>query len=79
MNQLYGASSNFYGGTAYGKSVPGAPAMVRAFAVKSTTSRSFVVDGGMKVNRKTMQMNMGNYIVPMFPTAVLATESLTRY
>ena len=78
MQKLFGASSNFYGGTCHGKAVPGAPAMVRAFDVKAITSRSYVVDHGKKVNRKNMTLNMGNFVVDMFETAEAATASLKR-
>lgn len=75
---LFGASSNFYGGTSYGRPVQGAPAMVRAFAVQSVTSRSYVVGLGLKVNKKNMQLNCGNFMVDMFETAEAATKSLSR-
>lgn len=68
----------FYSGTCHGQAVPGAPAMVREFAVESLTSRSFVVERGKKVNRKKMQLNMGNFVVDMFATAEAATASLKR-
>ena len=68
----------FYGGTCHGQAVPGAPAMVREFTVESLTPRSFVVERGQKVNRKTMQLNMGNFVVDMFETVDAATASLKR-
>lgn len=75
---LFGASSNFYGGTSYGRAVKGAPAMVREFAVQSVTARSFVVGLGLKVNKKTMQLNCGSFTVDMFDTAEAATKSLAH-
>jgi hypothetical protein len=78
MQLLFGASSNFYGGTCYGRPVNGGPAMVREFTVQSITTRSYVVDYGLKVNKKTMQLNCGNFVVDMFETAEAATQSLAR-
>ena len=78
MKKLFGASSNFYGGTCHGRAVLGAPAMVREFAVEAVTSRSFVVERGKKVSRKHMTLNMGNFVVDMFETAEAATASLAR-
>ncbi len=78
MQSLFGASSNFYCGTSYGRAVNGAPAMVREFPVQSVTTRSFVVGLGMKVNKKTMQLNCGSFVVDMFETADAAKQSLTR-
>lgn len=75
---LFGASSNFYGGTSHGRPVQGEPAMVRAFEVQSVTTRSYVVGLGLKVNRKTMELNCGNFKVDMFETAETATKSLAR-
>ena len=75
---LFGASSNFYGGTSYGRAVKGAPAMVREFAVQSVTSRSYVVGLGLKVKKKTMQLNCGNFMVDLFETAEAATNSLSK-
>ena len=60
-----------------GRPVKNAPAMVREFAVQSTTLRSYVVGRGMKVSKKTIQLNMGNYLVDMFETAEAATQSLS--
>jgi len=77
MKQLFGASSMFYGGTNLGRPVQGGPVMVREFSVQSETSRSFVVGLGLKVNKKTMQLNLGNYMVDMFETAEAAKQSLT--
>lgn len=76
VKQLFGASSNFYSGTCHGKAVPGASAMVREFAVEAETTRSYVVERGKKVNRKTMMLNMGNFVVPMFDSVEAATASL---
>lgn len=77
MQNLFGASTNFYIGTVHGRPVTNAPAMVREFAVQSTTLRSYVVGRGMKVSKKTIQLNMGNYLVDMFETAEAATQSLS--
>jgi len=76
MQRLFGASSNFYSGTVHGKAVPGASSMVREFAVEAVTSRSFVVERGKKVNRKSMTLDMGNFTVEMFETVEAATASL---
>ena len=78
MQRLFGASSNFYGGTSYGRAVPNAPAMVREFSVQSVTSRSYVVDLGLKVNKKSMQLNLQSFTVDMFETAEAAIQSLSR-
>lgn len=78
MQRLFGASSNFYGGTSYGRSVQGAPAMVREFEVQAITSRSFVVERGLTVNRKSMKMDVGSFVVDMFETAEAAKQSLVR-
>lgn len=78
MQRLFGASSNFYGGTSYGRAVEGAPAMVREFTVQAVTTRSYVVGHSLKVNKKTMQMNCGNFVVDMFETAEAAKQSLAR-
>ncbi len=81
MNQvqrLFGASRNFYSGTSYGRAVQGAPAMVREFCVKSVTARSYVVDFGLKVNKKSMRLNCENFTVDMFETAEAATQSLAQ-
>lgn len=76
MKKLFGASTNFYSGSSFGKAVEGAPATVRSFEVKSVTARSFVVEYGLKVNKKTMKLNFGNFLVDMFETCELATQSL---
>jgi hypothetical protein len=68
LKRLYGASSSFYAGTSYGRAVTGASSMVREFAVKDVTSRSYVVELGMKVNRKSMTMNTSCFVVDMFKT-----------
>lgn len=78
MQRLFGASSNFYSGTCHGRAVPGAPVMVREFDVQSVTPRSYVVERGLKVNKKSMKLNLGNYFVDMFETAEAATQSLAR-
>lgn len=78
MQTLFGASSNFYGGSSYGRSVQGGPAMVRAFMVYAVTSRSYVLERGMKVNKKTMQLNLGNFVVDMFESAEAAKQSLAK-
>lgn len=49
MTSLFGASSSFYGETSYSRPVQGAPAMVREFPVRSTTTRSFVLDYGINL------------------------------
>ena len=77
MDKLFGASSNFYEGTCYGYAVQGAPKMVRQFKVYSVTSRGFVLERGLKVNKKSMKLNVGNFIVDMFETAEAATQSLS--
>jgi hypothetical protein len=76
LKRLYGASSNFYSGTSYGRPVPGASSMVREFAVTSVTKRSYVIEYGLKVNRSSMQLNTGNFIVDMFNTIEAAQSSL---
>ena len=63
MVTLYGASSNFYRGTSYGQAVPDGPAMVRAFTVESTTVRSYVLQGGMRVPRATMLLKLSSFTV----------------
>ncbi len=68
----------FYAGTHLGCAVSNFPVMVREFSVKSETSRSFVVEYGLKVNKKTMQLNCKNYLVDMFETAEAAKNSLTK-
>ncbi len=76
MDKLFGASSNFHEGTCYDSTLHGAPKMVRQFKVYSVTSRSFVLERGLKVNKKSMKLNIGNFIVDMFETAEAATQSL---
>ena len=78
MQTLFGASSNFYGGSCHGKPVQGGPAMVRAFKVYSVTPRSYVIEYGLKVNKKTMKLNLGNFVVDMFETAESAKQSLVK-
>jgi hypothetical protein len=78
MQTLFGASSDFYGGSCYGSPVKGGPAMVRAFKVYSVTSRSYVIERGLKVNKKTMRLNLGNFVVDMFETAESAKQSLEK-
>lgn len=78
MKRLFGASSNFYSGTSYGRAVTGASAMVRAFDVHSVTPRNFVLERGLKMNKKSMKLNLGNYFVDMFETADAATQSLIK-
>jgi len=78
MQRLFGASTNFYSGTCYGKTVANAPAMVREFAVSDITSRSLVVGHKLKVNRKTMKLDLGNFTVSMFETVEAATASLKQ-
>lgn len=78
MQRLFGASSNFYGGTIYGRAVQGAPAMVREFVVQSETSRSYVVEHGLKVNKKSMQLNLSSFTVDVFESAEAAINSLYR-
>lgn len=77
MQRLFGASSNFYGGTSYGRAVQGAPAMVREFAVQSETPRSFVVGHGLKVNKKSMQLKLSSFTVDMFESVEAAIKSLS--
>lgn len=76
MTTLYGASANFYGGTSYGQKVEGAPVMVRAFTVISETSRSYLLQSGAKVPKKSMHYNTGNFEVPMFFELADAVASL---
>ncbi len=76
MVTLYGASSNFYRGTSYGQTVPDGPAMVRAFTVESTTVRSYVLQGRMRVPRATMLLKLSSFTVDMFETLQEAIDSL---
>lgn len=78
MQSLFGASSNFYGGTSYGRPVQGACAMVREFPIQAVTTRSYVVGHSLKVNKKTMQLNLGNFVVDMFESAEAAVQHLAR-
>ena len=52
--------------------------MVRAFDVHSVTPRNFVLERGLKMNKKSMKLNLGNYFVDMFETADAATQSLIK-
>lgn len=76
MKVLYGASPMLYSGTFYGSKVDGAPVMVRQFSVVDETSRSYVIQGGAKVPKKSMEYNTGNFVIPMFDSVERAVEAL---
>lgn len=76
MRTLFGASPALYSGTSYGAKVDGAPATVRRFDVIDETSRSFVLQYGMKVSKKRMSYDTGSFEIAMFHTVEQAVESL---
>lgn len=77
--QIYGASSNFYSGTSYGRAVENEKCkQVRKFTVTGETARSWVLDHCYKVGKKSMEFNTGSFVIEFFKTYPEALASLSR-
>lgn len=76
MRTIFGCSAMLYSGTTYGRKIEGAPVIVRAFDVAAETSRSYVLQNGVKISKKAMTYNAGAFSINMHLTLDDAMQSL---
>lgn len=76
MDVLYAASFNFMPTDHLGKEVEGVPTLVRAFAVTGETRQSWILEGGLKVRKKHMVLELSDFSAGLFQSLDAACRSI---
>jgi hypothetical protein len=77
MNALYAVSFNFVPNDGLGYEVSDAPTQVRAFMITGHTYQSWIVEGGLKVRRKHMVLELNGFRAGVFQTVEAACRSVS--
>jgi hypothetical protein len=76
MDVLYAASFNFMPTDNLGKKVEGVPTQVRAFTVTGETRQSWILEGGLKVRKKHMVLELKEFSAGLFRSLDAACRSI---
>ena len=76
MDVLYAASFNFMPTDNLGKKIEGVPTQVRAFKVTGATRQSWILEGGLKVRKKHMVLELNEFSTGLFRSLDAACRSL---
>ncbi|HDR9756576.1 hypothetical protein KDX16_16655 [Burkholderia vietnamiensis] len=76
MDVLYAASFNFIPTDNLGKKIEGVPTQVRAFTVTGATRQSWILEGGLKVRKKHMVLELKEFSTGLFQSLDAACRSI---
>lgn len=76
MDVLYAASFNFMPTDHLGKEVEGVPTQVRVFTVTGETRQSWILEGGLKVRKKHMVLELNDFSAGLFQSLDAACRSI---
>lgn len=76
MDVLYAASFNFIPTDNLGKKIEGVPTQVRAFTVTGATRQSWILEGGLKVRKKHMVLELKEFSTGLFRSLDAACRSI---
>lgn len=76
MDVLYAASFNFIPTDNLGKKIEGLPTQVRAFTVTGATRQSWILEGGLKVRKKHMVLELKEFSTGLFRSLDAACRAI---
>ncbi len=76
MDVLYAASFNFIPTDNLGKKIEGVPTQVRAFTVTGATRQCWILEGGLKVRKKHMVLDLKEFSTGLFRSLDAACRSI---